>query len=784
MGLKNFDFKEFLLQRGEKLALVLAAVVGGLLFFSGVFKAFSAGSPGRTASDIETLRSRAKSSIDNSQPPAENDQQDAKELAAVINFDRVEPALFSQNTPFFIRSTVEDTKRRNPDILAAGDFHAEVIRAPIRSYMISGKGDELLVLVDRAGGSLGAGGPGTPGGPGMAGPGGRMGGQGGMPGGLGQRLRGGMGRGAGGGGIMGPGPGGMGMPPGMGMGMPPGMGMGGPGGMGEEGEGSPGGGTSMPGGAMVRRVPAKAEYIDIDKLDKNPNVRPAESIWPLHMVMVTASFPYKEQWEEFRRALRKRDLPELFQLYSSGEANFEFHGLEIQRRTLGPNGQVKQDWDDAFMKTWTDSMKRLFIRSVGIQEDDVKEQFLIVPGLTSPRPLMARDLKYPEVKLDTIQKTVESMEKAYKESIPKQVSLTTNRFKGDGFNPFSPRGFEQQPPSQGGYGMLGGMQGMQPGMMQPGGAGRTGGAGVGGDRGDRGEGNFLQQQQEVFLPDHVMVRFLDPTVEPGFTYQYRVKVKMANPNFKRTKDVAFPSLAKPEFLTSKDWATSKDLTVSVPADNFYYVVNETSTGGNYVHEAAPMSRDKMPVQIHRWLTVEQIDPNNPDTRSTVGEWSILDRALFSRGEYLRKTANVEVPVWFYPLETYVMPSAGRTSRGRVSVEYHTRQPTSTTSAVLVDFEGGEQVRHLVPQPAGQAAKSVFDSSPIQALILRPDGKLIVRNSGSDTEDDTRKARLEEWRKLIREAKTGQLTHSNLQQQGNQGMMPGGPGGTGGRGGDN
>src|SRR5262249_15040718 len=58
----------------------------------------------------------------------------------------------------------------------------------------------------------------------------------------------------------------------------------------------------------------------------------------------------------------------------------------------------------------------------------------------------------------------------------------------------------------------------------------------------------LQQQQLAeWLPEYCLVRLIDENVQAGFSYQYRIQVKMLNPSFKRRDLVAYDSLAdKPE----------------------------------------------------------------------------------------------------------------------------------------------------------------------------------------------------------------------------------------------
>jgi hypothetical protein len=54
----------------------------------------------------------------------------------------------------------------------------------------------------------------------------------------------------------------------------------------------------------------------------------------------------------------------------------------------------------------------------------------------------------------------------------------------------------------------------------------------------------------VFIPDYCLLRVIDVTVQPGKVYQYRLRVRMANPNYGR-KDVAAPELARDRELCSE-----------------------------------------------------------------------------------------------------------------------------------------------------------------------------------------------------------------------------------------
>src|SRR5262249_4741481 len=150
-------------------------------------------------------------------------------------------------------------------------------------------------------------------------------------------------------------------------------------------------------------------------------------------------------------------------------------------------------------------------------------------------------------------------------------------------------------------------------------------------------------------------------------YEYRFKVKMANPNYKRLKDVAYPSLAKTEELASKEF--TKPVSLAVPADSAYYLVDEKPERGA---ASPPAARDATPLQIRRWVGEEQTDADNPDSRRRLGEWIILERALFPRGEYIQRKADMDVPYWYTEAESWVFLHPTRKDRGRkVPMEFST-----------------------------------------------------------------------------------------------------------------
>ena len=94
--------------------------------------------------------------------------------------------------------------------------------------------------------------------------------------------------------------------------------------------------------------------------------------------------------------------------------------------------------------------------------------------------------------------------------------------------------------------------------------------------------------------DVVQIRFVDYTVEPELTYQYRVKVVMVNPNGPTAyppvgrPDVEYDEIAEAATIESEDWSDPTN-PVYVPGDREFYVLDRTR------------SRDEAKVEVHHWL---------------------------------------------------------------------------------------------------------------------------------------------------------------------------------------
>src|SRR5262245_47687001 len=356
-ALKNFDAKQFLLQRGGQIGLGAAVAIMALMLTCGLFwpgNGLFGPSASANADDLKKKNDTASNFLRNNRPGEQELEKLTKpdpKLMAQAKFKPEDADDFRvYNNPLYLGEKLDDRKRRSPTVKTPVEFRWAVARPQIRSHIFSKKGDAPSILVLKGGNAAAGGtaaGPMGPGGgednvrkffsnssrqrggaggmmPPMMGGGGMYGAAGGGP--MGPGGGGGpMGPG-GGGGPMGPGGGGM-MPgmmrPGGGRGMmPPGMGL-----------GSEEGGTGQP---------AQQEWRKLDELEKGRDAgRLAVDILPMRMVVVTGSFPFKDQLEEFRRALRFDSIDDLFRDRNSTPT---FLTPEVQRCEYhkGPKGEWVQ----------------------------------------------------------------------------------------------------------------------------------------------------------------------------------------------------------------------------------------------------------------------------------------------------------------------------------------------------------------------------------------------------------------------------------------------------------
>jgi hypothetical protein len=729
MNLKEFDAKQFMLEKGERVGLGVALTLMVLMLIFSLFmpsSGFFSGSPSAKAQPLEEGSKQLTNKL-NTLQPTERDLPDKDPQSRLIALDteRLKPEFYETSKGFFEPNRSESPTRRPPEILAVVESAAQFVRLPIDTYIFNRDFSKITVLQDK--GDKKAGGGGGANNPMMR---------------MQQMMRGRSGM-PGVGGV--PGGGGSG---GAGRGMMPGM----------QNMFNRFGGSVM---GSEEKPEYDAKQVPLTDLE-NSQPHLARQVRPARMVIVEASFPYKEQLNQFKDKLRLPDINAVLNEtveYENKEqlAAFRFAGVDVQRQELDEYGNVVKDWESLDLttpyKTWLQHSGLPFEEELA-KYDPIRPLF---PGLVMPRlrefredyqeamsmagPMMPAGVggavppggaagkqpeskdsgtksKYPDVarNLKSIQDTLDKLTAAG----PKPVAVPPEKFRGaQSFDPFN-----------------------------------TAGPTTGGENKDGNKPPDTAAGTDTTTPEHTLLRFVDITVEPGKTYKYRFKVKMANPNFRRD-DVASPAYKMKPEIEAKDWFTVKDA-VRVPPDLSYYVVDQKEINKGEKHAVGTplynlwnrrVQEGQVAIQLQRWVAETPIDKDSGPV--PIGDWAVADRVLVARGEYVGQTVKVDLPVWKYTQDSYVLPAEdqrARKVRGKVptgvSVNFAQENPDGSET-ILLDFEGGQEF-------LGKLA----DNSAIEVLLLSPEGKLLARNSGADNSDKKREDRREEYVKRIQEVREG------------------------------
>jgi hypothetical protein len=817
----DFDFKQFMVRKGERVAfgLALAIMLSMVVIYGlGLARGKSSAANARLLND---LNSEARTKMATSKPTGEVTSVPPDLLAALAasGADLIDPDLFACDQPFFSRESQADRKWRRPKVLAPVEFSAQIMRGGIESYMfimgddkkpaqiavltqhdtrqdlqaalrMQGIFDKYSVLGAAATGAF-SGGPGGF----RGGPGGRGGGGGRMP--PAAARRGARARGAGGGGA------------GSGTSEPDSS-DGGTGASGSAGEGSSrataGGESSgnerarspnLFSRTVVRRE-GDLKFMSVDEFVQKPSGRRlARTVIPTRMAIVSGSFPYRAQLEEYRSALHFDSIESML---NDPAAVPQFLGILAQRRTVTPLGAPITDWEDLDIET---PIKQLKLASTGNQKENaemLRYGIIVYPNrLVMPRPKLVRHEYYPEERLPLLTKAIADFRKPNVVVLaqPPKASIFDREIDVWSDAPLID--------SEAGNAPAGSASPQPLATSTP-----TGGGGATVGRRRSGRGRFSddepagdeaaptqsrEQRVTRIPPEYCLFRFLDVTIEPGRTYEYRVKIGIANPSYSQPDRALTEAVAREPALVADQWtvvtgtpavAPSKGRTptearwkgrasaggmwksrpaaeavwnsrrargrvplrVTVPDDLEFYALDEPAG-------AAPDNHKRKTMEVHRWLDVVEVNPTDAASRAPVGAWSILPRIPVSRGEYIGRTVEMPVPVWKPTLNAFAFATppddeqrqgpVKRTIRhSGVRVDFAT-DPLSENGAgpVLVDFEGGK-----LALPAD--SKTVLADTPWEVLVYTADNKLVLRNSSKDTVDSTRTARVNEWEQWLKE----------------------------------
>ncbi len=542
----------------------------------------------------------------------------------------------------------------------------------------------------------------------------------------------------------------------------------------------------------------------------------AKIMKPARMVVVTAVFPMKDQFEQHRRALAVYypTLPDLIKVKDDQPKPL---GLEVFRREIKPEAKTdKNDKKDQDKDEKTDKeieWEPLYVYNEKTDTVDVAERLqkmyreaLIDPdnqkmlgnylqrGLVAPLPWMA-NVQYAKpmlkgVKLEPyvptpITQPTTSTQPGTASNLPgggRTIAAETkwvpvalasmtdtklaDKLKGK-FDYFDASG-DQTPPD-------------------PTATVRTGPR----IRAPRGPGFSGSPPPGTPNPNEVVdkiVRFVDVGVEPGKTYQYAFRVRIANPNFGKNDEVAFKELAEIKELLSPNSFTPE---ITIPEEYFVYATDLYAQGLKVSYPIRDGGVDRgsdtkdsrsdssiayglwtTPIQVHRWLATLKDQAGD----EVVADWAIAERLLVRRGDILgRRGVMAEVPVWSKTKENFTIgfqvqkvaavkakQAAQPRADSGLPIDFvkamlppgHEATPLAKglPPPLLVDFEGGFKKAKL-------GLTEVRDECTVKMLVLASDGSLLVRDSRSDTDGDNpvaieRNKRWEEWLERIQKLRHG------------------------------
>ncbi len=778
---KKVDFQQLLLQRGERIGLGVAVALTLLLLVLSLFMSghgLLAGSSSEKAATLDTSSTYVESEIRNpNNLPGEDlkpKTPSEKDLVG-LSTERIDAKPYQVALGPPPGGSVVGG-RRVPKIYPIEEGTGDSKFVQVQSYMFAQvrEGDPPRIYVVKHEGRSGNTGPGAPGVPGGA--------AGGRPG---------------------DGRGGSGAGPGMGAGMF---------------QGAQGQQALRQAALRGRRgnrnfnlFTSKKELDEDDKqlrdvllseYDKTSSGEvPAKKVLPVRMAILAASFPYKQQVEEFRKQLGLKTRDEVLAEVSPvpGPNNqpvnsFRFMGVDVERRALDLDGKPVENW----RRIDIDDMYRSYVVATGkeFEEDDDEVKMIAFRGLVMPRLKQLRDgvqagssgmagvfgpmgmggtpgrpggaggrpgsgsmggppgmgggagpgstapasgsqieNQYPNIEktLPTIRKTLDAL----KDKGPAVVARPP-KFDGGDFDPYNPDAAAgAAAPAGPGAGSVG--------PVPP---------AAGGAAGAPGDPNA----QGTEIPEHCLVRIIDVTVKPGTSYEYRLRVRMANPNFGR-RDVASVKYASKPLLES-EWSKTT-IKVKVDSDLHYFAVDqlevhraERKRSDRYKGPGFAINPDRQVVlQAHRWLESLKVGQNSGQVN--VGEWVVAERFPVYRGEYIGRSERLEVPIWRPARENWVIANDGlvRNKRSTV-VSFGYQEEGDQPEALLVDFHTLGTVYDRVVSRTEEKVdtRKVSDTSAGEVLILNPNGKLILRDVAADVADKGRRDRVEKVHKRVESVK--------------------------------
>lgn len=485
----------------------------------------------------------------------------------------------------------------------------------------------------------------------------------------------------------------------------------------------------------VQYVEASAD--DEATLEKEINGRPlADTIRPERMAIIQASFPYKEQLEKIRIALRLKSIEEVLQ---NPDTVPVFAGFEVQRRIIDrfgrpvlPSGS-KDEWNP--LPYLLNGHELNMVKLWPNPEEKDHQWVMLDPTnrltVTLPYPIAG---KYPSLRLQTLLNTIDKRKAANKTPVPPPVP---SRFK-----------FEDK------EGLFGG------GFSRP--AGRNEFFGAGGNAPPPSAYNPFGKKDNdmgagatnpvLDYPEYVLLRFHDNTIEEGFEYEYRVRVLMRNPNYEKKELVSVEDDAKVPILPANPYEgwTQIPGRASIKREKTFYAVDALQTYDKK-NPTKPVGPNEVGLQFHQWVLRLKTSPR---TQEPVGDW-VLTELKATKGTFVGGAVVTPLPLWdssisdfsLKPIPGEPIPKGKDPKDAPRGVKF---DPLPQRLFVL-DIRGGKTTERVtVP---GRGTKDVSDDSAIEVVLISPDGTDIqIRSTAMDKPNPDRKAREEKWLSWIDEVK--------------------------------
>lgn len=762
MALKGIDWKQFLIANGEKLGLGIFSALGLILLALGLVYSQTAESPETKKAALAKINKDVDGRFVSAEPAdADKPSKDRAKLA-YAEFKPIPPSGY-QTDPYFTDEAVASPKRQQPKILQVSpDAKAAVALLALKTLIVDGddkRGTRILVLKDYKGGAMAAKG-GVPGFPGGA--------------------DGGAGVPAVGAPAMVAGAGATGKGPAAAMGNADLLKN-----IAKRAAGTAKRNTGKLGKAKDDPRPIyNAEMVSEQEFEAK-GYQPAIDVKAVRVAEIAATFPLKQQMEEYSARLRLQ------------EGQYElpyFSGVEVERREKLPDGKWS-DYKGVDVRKDYDMYRNLSFNQFETDDDRwldlVQIQMSLAGKPVSPvywkRPKAVFDGMYPNLEegLAKVQDRLKQAEtsKTLQEQRKKRKSLLDRNEDDDqpgamaGMAPGGMPGFPGGAPGTGAF--PGGGPGMGP---RPGLGGMPGIPGIPGAGGMPGGGGPASAMADLPPPDDCIIRVMDFTVESGKTYQYRMRVKLRNPNYMRS-DVAQESYAKEEELRPDPESWRELPPVTSPLEQFMYAAIPAVNEG-LLPEA---DRNKGFLEIHHWVEKTTVGGGDVD----VGEWVVVARHKVSRGDFIGRDTIVQgVPTWNRSIhgsdflhDQSTQAGTKATGEPSVMVNLVARRGTTPVQFILADVEGPYFLHERVERKDGRASTTRIEDPKrptlnskqdpdtwSESMILTTDGRLLGRNSAMTEVDPERKERLKSYDARVSQVKK---EIDDIRKSG----APGTPGGT-------